>query len=317
MTQPPTVGDAIAERVRLYRLKRDWSVRRLAEECAKHGAPQLTAASLGNIERGVDPSAKRKRRDVTVDELMVLAYVLDVPPAMLMLPLGDSTTVEVCPGVEVESYTALQWMAGKEWLSAGRTLENTHPPLRFYDDAAERIRLFEEIEAARKDAAHIHGVLHGDPEPILRDRRRSVELWEKHPEFRPFYEHTVKVRNEPPPWQPISDEEYVEEFRKRVVTTYEKWLRDYAASLWRAVDAGVRSLPRVPRPLYDDLVALQSKPEPLPDEIDPLAGGLRKRAVPSRPLLPPGVEIAEERTEIDEDAFLLAIERTKDFDGER
>jgi transcriptional regulator with XRE-family HTH domain len=110
---PPTVADTIAQRVRKFRLRRDWSVRELAEECANLGAPQLTAASLANIERGQDPNAKRKRRDVTVEELVILGYALQVPPILLMVPLGDADEVELVPGVAVHPYDAALWISGR------------------------------------------------------------------------------------------------------------------------------------------------------------------------------------------------------------
>lgn len=112
VTQPPTVGAVIAQRVRKYRLLRDWSFRRLAEECAKHGAPQLTAASLANIERGQDSGAKRKRRDVTAEELLVLGYVLDVPPVNLMLPMGEEDETPVLPDIRLHPFVAYQWITG-------------------------------------------------------------------------------------------------------------------------------------------------------------------------------------------------------------
>lgn len=110
---PPTVGDVIAARVRSYRLQRGWSVRQLAEECARRGAPQLTAASLGNIERGREEGAKRKRRDVTVEELVILAYVLNVAPVLLILPLGTDDAVALAPGIAVHPYKALEWIDGR------------------------------------------------------------------------------------------------------------------------------------------------------------------------------------------------------------
>jgi hypothetical protein len=91
-------------------MKRELSVRQLAELCAKNGAPQLTEASLGNIERGQDPNARRKPRDVSVDELLVLAYVLDARPAELMF--GWNRTVEVAPNVPVHPYVAWGWLLG-------------------------------------------------------------------------------------------------------------------------------------------------------------------------------------------------------------
>lgn len=110
---PVSAGDAVAAQVRRYRLRRDLSVRQLAEECAALGAPQLTAASLGNIERGQDQDAKRKRRDVTVDELMVLARALGVPPLLLMVPLDSQPAIELVPGEVWGIWDAVRWVTGE------------------------------------------------------------------------------------------------------------------------------------------------------------------------------------------------------------
>ena len=113
---PQPVGDVVATQVRKYRLRREWSIRQLAEECAKLGAPQLTSASLGNIERGQDQDAKRKRRDVTVEELMVLARALGVAPLLLMVPLeGGRPQVEMVPGEPWLVWDAAKWITGEAY----------------------------------------------------------------------------------------------------------------------------------------------------------------------------------------------------------
>jgi transcriptional regulator with XRE-family HTH domain len=106
------VSDRVARRVRALRQQRGWSVRQLADECAKHDAPQLTVASLGNIERGQDADAKRRAREVTVDELYALAAVFGVAPDALAGPDGQC---EVCDGSPP---------AGFMCLSCGRTTKH-------------------------------------------------------------------------------------------------------------------------------------------------------------------------------------------------
>jgi transcriptional regulator with XRE-family HTH domain len=68
-----------ARRVQRLRKERGWSVARLADECAKVGAPQLTANVLTNLL-----SRQQRRRDLTVEEVGALAAVFDVPPARLL-----------------------------------------------------------------------------------------------------------------------------------------------------------------------------------------------------------------------------------------
>jgi transcriptional regulator with XRE-family HTH domain len=66
----------------------------LAERCAALGFPSLTTAALGNVETGRRDAEGRRRREITVEEWLVLAYALDVPPLMLLLP-PDADNVEL------------------------------------------------------------------------------------------------------------------------------------------------------------------------------------------------------------------------------
>ena len=77
-----TISDRVAERVQELRKQRGWSARRLAEACAAIGSPQLTESVIANIESGRREDGRR-RRDVTVDELIAFANALDVPPTRL------------------------------------------------------------------------------------------------------------------------------------------------------------------------------------------------------------------------------------------
>lgn len=80
---PAEMDHVIAAAIRKHRRARGLSVRQLADECERLGAPQLTVSSLGNIERGQDPDAKRSPRRVGVAELAVLAAALHVAPIAL------------------------------------------------------------------------------------------------------------------------------------------------------------------------------------------------------------------------------------------
>jgi transcriptional regulator with XRE-family HTH domain len=81
MTQNPweSASSTVAHRVQQLRKRRGWSVARLAEECTKVGAPQLTANVLTNLL-----SRQQRRRDLTVEEVGALAAVFDVVPARLL-----------------------------------------------------------------------------------------------------------------------------------------------------------------------------------------------------------------------------------------
>lgn len=80
------IGDSVAEQVRRHRLLAGLTVRQLAQECARLGAPELTPASLTNIERPHGDGAQRGRRKVTAAEIVILAEALQVSPVALLKP---------------------------------------------------------------------------------------------------------------------------------------------------------------------------------------------------------------------------------------
>lgn len=297
MAKTPSVSEVIAARVRKYRQARGWSVRQLAEECAKFGATTLTQASLTNIERGLAAKAGRGSRAVTVEELLILAVVLSVPPVTLMLPFGEHNAVEFFPGTGTDLLNAVRWIVGSDAARkalTGRELHGDLAPL--YDRASEDLRRLGEIEQARDAAAWEYQLLHGDPQPLVKMRRHLDGAVETEPSLRPFYEYQAKRNNRPLPGLPISDDVWVAEFRKGREATYEKALRNYAELLWRAHDDGFL-IPIVPRNLRDALVALESKSSLTPEEPeDKLAPG---RPASSRPILPPDIEVHDWANEVD------------------
>jgi transcriptional regulator with XRE-family HTH domain len=117
MPRQRTIGDVIAARVRSYRKGRGWSIKTLAEECARLGAPQLTVPSLTNIERGQNEDAVRKGRDVTVEELVILGYALAVPPLLLAVPLGENEDLEITSEAKINPHLAWKVITGEEALA--------------------------------------------------------------------------------------------------------------------------------------------------------------------------------------------------------
>ena len=97
----------IARRLRELRTRRGWSAERLAEECAREGADGLNRSVIANIESG-------RRKYVTVDEALLLAWVLDVAPIHLLVP------TEPDPEFESDYYligeNVLPHAAAREWI---------------------------------------------------------------------------------------------------------------------------------------------------------------------------------------------------------
>lgn len=76
MQARPSAG--IGQRVRQYRLLAGLSAQKLSDRIG--GA--ISRGVIANIESGA-------KKDVTVDELFLLAYGIDVPPSVLVFPVDD------------------------------------------------------------------------------------------------------------------------------------------------------------------------------------------------------------------------------------
>jgi transcriptional regulator with XRE-family HTH domain len=108
---------AIADRVKELRQKRGWSASALADECAELGMPALNRSVIANLESG-------RRAYVTTDEMLALAYALDVAPIHLLVPLEEDESVEqhrynVTPGHPMHVPVTRQWIRG-EFCPPGR-----------------------------------------------------------------------------------------------------------------------------------------------------------------------------------------------------
>jgi transcriptional regulator with XRE-family HTH domain len=103
-----TMSDVVAARVQQLRKRRGWTARQLAEACAATGSPQLTENVIANIEAGRRDKQGRRRRDVTVDELVAFARALDVSVGLLLWsatpqaqpPFGPPGTLLALPSPE-------------------------------------------------------------------------------------------------------------------------------------------------------------------------------------------------------------------------
>jgi transcriptional regulator with XRE-family HTH domain len=97
----PTPSDVVGDRVRGIRRHRRQSVEELAKACADAGHPELTRDAIYAIESGRRLEGRR-RRTVSVDELLAFAEVLDVPVGALLYPVLHLPTEEQAEQVEQE-----------------------------------------------------------------------------------------------------------------------------------------------------------------------------------------------------------------------
>lgn len=111
MDSTPTASDLIAQRIREVREGRGLTVAELAVRCKAAGMPKLTVQVLYKLE-GQRANPDRRPRPVTVDELLGLAYVLDVSPLYLICGLGDTAEVPITQGLSVTTLEARNWIQG-------------------------------------------------------------------------------------------------------------------------------------------------------------------------------------------------------------
>jgi transcriptional regulator with XRE-family HTH domain len=116
MDNAATPSDLIAQRVRDLRKARGMTAADLAKRCAEAGMPRLTAQALYKLE---GQRSKRTPRPITVDELLVLAYALDIAPAYLVSGLDDATMIPVTPALSVSALEVRNWMLGMQVLEGG------------------------------------------------------------------------------------------------------------------------------------------------------------------------------------------------------
>jgi transcriptional regulator with XRE-family HTH domain len=109
--------EVIGERVRQAMNAKSWTAQRLVDELARVN-PDLkwTTSVVANL-------TSRRRRYVTVDELLALAVVLGVHPVDLLVPadVADDEPHSVTPTVTTTAGAARAWIAGEGFLTEPET----------------------------------------------------------------------------------------------------------------------------------------------------------------------------------------------------
>lgn len=142
----------VAGEIKRWRKRRQMSAQRLSNACSELGFP-IPRAVLANLENG--------RRDaISLPELLVIARALEVAPALLVFPIGQTDKVEFLPGTVASPWLAAQWFSGTEDLEDVVPHEDGR---KWHRDGDLPIRLFldhetvsREVLAARGRASEAH-----------------------------------------------------------------------------------------------------------------------------------------------------------------
>jgi len=125
------------------RKRLEMSAAQLAQRCAQIGAPELTESTIANIETGrKHKSTGRRRRHVTVDELLAFAAALDVAPIHLLTSpdASEDDAYQVTPSVSVSTDKARGWIRGF-WTLPGTRNERLFYLLEIPSDERGRVWL--------------------------------------------------------------------------------------------------------------------------------------------------------------------------------
>lgn len=148
-----TVSDRVAEQVSTLRRSARLTREQFSARCRGLGL-DLSPAALTNIETGRRDSTGRRRREVSVDELVVLAAALNVPPLQLMYPLGAVPKVEMLPGVTTETWTAYRWAYGEQT----RITDSETDQREWWRGRADQLDAYQRhTDAAGRYLHHLHG----------------------------------------------------------------------------------------------------------------------------------------------------------------
>jgi len=104
----------------IRRLRGDRSAQWLSDKTAELGC-RVARSRISDLEVG-------RRTRIGLEELLLLARALGVSPALLALPLGREDVVEVLPGREPETWSAVKWFAGMD-IFPGDTPEGDVPAI--------------------------------------------------------------------------------------------------------------------------------------------------------------------------------------------
>lgn len=73
----------------------------------------MTTQAIFNLESGRRKKEGKRRRHVTVDELLTLAYALGVAPIHLLVPIdGEDSPYAVTPNHRSSATVAREWIRG-------------------------------------------------------------------------------------------------------------------------------------------------------------------------------------------------------------
>lgn len=167
MARPRRISEITARRVRVWRDRHDVTAEELSERATDMGHP-LSRVAITQIENG--------NRGISLDEALVLAAALNVPPLLLLLPLDrDVERVALTPKITEHPDAVRRWLVGEEefgwatgfgspeWMAAAGTL-------RLWEALHEALGSLQDSQRALMNAEFVN-----DENAVRRARERYVK----------------------------------------------------------------------------------------------------------------------------------------------
>lgn len=134
------IGQLVGRRARRYREQAGLTQQQVADRTEQLGY-RISRGTLAKIELGAGGT---RADNISLVDVLVLAAALDVPPVMLILPLGESEEVEIIPGNPIHPHLAHKWIKGSEDFTRAGYSSPFDP--KQWARNAQPIRLFDKLE---------------------------------------------------------------------------------------------------------------------------------------------------------------------------
>jgi transcriptional regulator with XRE-family HTH domain len=169
-----SAGEAFAGQLKRIRTRHQWTQRQLADRLAELGYP-IDRPTLSKIERGGE-----RARNVKLEEVVAIAYALDVSPWHLIAPYSMESRLRVVPKEEpFIPGVARTWLAGS-WELPGqdaRFFFTELPPERIDEARAQALELKPGLNRATPAAFEMRRqmVEKGEAPPIIPNEQEEED----------------------------------------------------------------------------------------------------------------------------------------------
>jgi len=162
----------VASRVRALRTERGMSGAALGAAVHALGLHSWVASTVGKLET-------MRREALTIRELIALAVALGVPLPWLLVDPEAGTAVPIAKGVEVDPWTALLWLVGKEPLTdqPGPAWDTAALPIRQAHQVSALVERFGQVRMHRENVAALLPDRH-DADRVEEDERQERRILE-------------------------------------------------------------------------------------------------------------------------------------------